>query len=69
MEVFVTHTIRFRRPETTCSIARMFVSGEASAKAYVRHLERLGYTIIDVVPSFAGQHTQQFAERQVPALL
>jgi hypothetical protein len=42
----------------------MFVSSEASAEAQVRHLERLGYTILDVLPALVGQHTLQLSEQQ-----
>jgi hypothetical protein len=67
LEVVVTHTIRFRRPETGYSISRMFVSGEASADVQVRHLEGLGYTVVDVAPALVGQYMLQFPERQVPS--
>ncbi len=61
------HTIRFRRPETAYSISRMFTPTEESAKVQVRHLQGLGYTIVDVLPALVGQHTFQFPEPQTPA--
>ena len=54
LELFVTHTIRFRRPELPYGVSRMFVPPEADAAAQIRHLEGLGYTIVDVSPPLGG---------------
>jgi hypothetical protein len=53
-EVFMGNTIRFRRPETPYSVSRMFVSNDEDTETHVRHLKVLGYTILDVLPSPAG---------------
>lgn len=49
------HTIRFRRPETAHSITKMVVQSDSSAVAQIRHLEHLGYTIMDVSPALVEQ--------------
>lgn len=48
------HTIRFLRPELPYGVSRMFVPPEANAAAQIRHLEGLGYTIVDVSPPLGG---------------
>ncbi len=53
-EVSVKHTIRFRRPELPYGVSRMFVPPEVDAATQIRHLVRLGYTIVEVSPPLAG---------------
>ena len=59
----MTHTIRFRRPETAHSITKMVVQTESSAVTQIRNLERLGYTIMDVSPALVGQCALQLSLR------
>ena len=48
------HTIRFRRPQHRHVLATMFVPPEADVMARIRHLQSLGYHIIDVTPPITG---------------
>jgi hypothetical protein len=57
------HTIRFRRPETAHSITKMVVQAESAAVSQIRHLERLGYTIMDVSPALVGHCALQLSGR------
>jgi hypothetical protein len=50
MEQSVIHSIRFRRPEQLYVLAKMSVPSEADAATQVRHLEDLGYKVVDVSP-------------------
>ncbi|MGA7711163.1 MAG: hypothetical protein WCA81_04620 [Rhizomicrobium sp.] len=51
----MSHTIRFRRPETPYGVSRMVVPPEVDAAGRVRHLESLGYSIVDVTPPLQRQ--------------
>ncbi len=59
----MAYTIRYRRPETAHSVTKMVVQTESSAVAHIRHLERLGYTILDVSPELAEQRPLQLSLR------
>ena len=48
------HTIRFRRPELHHVLATMFVPPEADVMAQIRHLQSLGYHIVEVTPPITG---------------
>jgi len=45
------YTIRFQRPDALGSISNLFVEDDAAAATQIRHLEAIGYTIIDASPS------------------
>jgi hypothetical protein len=55
----VNHIIRFQRPESPSKFSDMSVSGEAPATTQIRHLEGLGYTIVDVSPPLPGWTAQR----------
>lgn len=46
----MNHTISFRRPELRHVLSKMSVPPAADVAEHVRHLESLGYKIIDVSP-------------------
>lgn len=50
----LTHTIRFRRPETPYSVSKMTAPNEREAMTQMHRLEALGYSIIDVIPPITG---------------
>jgi hypothetical protein len=54
----VAHTISFRRPELRHVLSTMFVPPEADVMAQIRHLQDLGYQIIDVTPPLDGSAPQ-----------
>jgi len=58
----MSSTIRFQRPETPHGVSKMFVPTEANTTAQVRHLERLGYTIVDVSPSLTDPGCESVGE-------
>ncbi|MDR3499786.1 MAG: hypothetical protein P4L72_11245 [Parvibaculum sp.] len=47
----MSHTIRYRRPETRESVGRIFVPSGIDAAKQVRRLQGLGYTILEVLPA------------------
>jgi hypothetical protein len=46
----LNHIVQFKRPETPNAVSRIFVAAECSSLGHIRHLEALGYTIIDISP-------------------
>jgi hypothetical protein len=50
----VSHTIRFRRPETPYSLSKMTASSEQETMAQIQRLKSLGYAIVEVIPPLAG---------------
>lgn len=44
------HAVRYTRPETRSTVTRIFVPTDEETLKQIRRLERLGYTIIDIVP-------------------
>lgn len=50
----MTHTISFRRPELPYVLSTMSVPPDADVALQVRHLEKLGYKIIEVSPPLIG---------------
>lgn len=48
--VVVSHTIRFRRPETPYSLSKMTASNVQETMVQLQRLKSLGYTIIEVTP-------------------
>jgi hypothetical protein len=47
----MSYRIRFQRPEARGSISNLFVEDDAATAMQIRHLEAIGYTIIDAAPS------------------
>jgi hypothetical protein len=54
MEICVTHTISFRRPELRYVLSKMSVPPEADVVAQIQRLQDLGYQIVDVTPPLDG---------------
>jgi hypothetical protein len=54
MEIIVTHTISFRRPELRHVLSRMSVPPGEDVAAQVRRLEDLGYKVENVSPPLTG---------------
>lgn len=44
------HSVRYTRPETRATVARIFVPTVEETSKQIRRLETLGYTIVDIVP-------------------
>ena len=47
----MSYRIRFQRPEALGCISNLFVENDATAATQIRHLEAIGYSIIDALPS------------------
>jgi len=62
----MSSTIRFQRPETPYGVSRMFVPTGTDTCAQIRHLERLGYTIVDISPALADT-AQRLPQRDEPS--
>lgn len=45
------YRIRFQRPGALGFISNLFVEDDATTATQIRHLEAIGYTIIDALPS------------------
>ena len=54
VEIAVTHTISFRRPELRHVLSKMSVPPGEDVAAQVRRLEDLGYRVEDVSPPLTG---------------
>ncbi len=44
------HNVRYTRPETRTTIARIFVPTDEEMPRQIRRLKMLGYTIVDIDP-------------------
>jgi hypothetical protein len=64
----VAHTIRFRRPELPYVLSRMSVPLKADVTAQIRHLESLGYTIVDGPPPLESYGQPQSPRPRLPEL-
>lgn len=53
--MIVSHTIRFRRPETPYSLSKMTASNQEETMVQIQRLKMLGYTIIEVVPPLEAE--------------
>lgn len=49
------HAVRYTRPETRTTVTRIFVPTDEETPKQIRRLERLGYTIVDIVPPLRAQ--------------
>lgn len=51
------HSVRYTRPETLSTIARIFVPTDEETPKQIRRLRALGYTIVDITPPLSEQKT------------
>jgi hypothetical protein len=68
MEIPVTHTISFRRPELPYVLSTMSVPPGADPEEHVRHLVDLGYNIVTVSPPLGGYGPPQNPQPRMPEL-
>jgi len=67
VEITVTHTISFRRPELRHVLSKMSVPPGEDVAAQIRHLEDLGYKVENVSPPLTGYGPPQ--NPRIPQLL
>jgi hypothetical protein len=68
VEITVNHTISFRRPELHHVLSTMSVPHGADVAAQVRHLEDLGYKIVEVSPPLDGYGPPQNPHMRAPQM-
>ena len=51
----MSQIVRFHRPEAPKSVCSMFVADEDSAPTHIRHMQSLGYTVVNDSPPPAGR--------------